>query len=135
MISSVKQAIVDKIAETYPGYTIYDEDVPQKFKKPSFLITLINQDYSKRLNSKFKSLVSFDIAYFSHKDITETKEDCLNVQLKLLRTFDLVGTYRALNKQATIVDNVLHFTFDINYSEMSEESYIKMQKQQTNTTL
>lgn len=135
MINSVKQAIVDKLLEIYPKHTIYDEDIPQNFKKPSFLITLVDQDYNKRLNNKYKSLISFDVAYFSDKRTTEIKEDCLRIQLNLFRGFDLIGTYRVLDKQATIVDNVLHFTFDITVSEMREEAFIKMQKQETNTKI
>ncbi|MCF6466347.1 phage tail terminator family protein [Clostridium sp. Cult2] len=135
MINSVKREIVNKLLVLYPNYTIYDEDIPQNFKKPSFLITLIDQDYSKRLNTKFKSLLSFDIAYFSNSRTTEIKEDCLSVQLNLFREFDLIGTYRVLNKQATITDNVLHFTLDINYSEIKKDLRILMQQQQTNTNI
>ena len=133
MISSVKQAIVDKLLECYPGYTIYDEDVTQNFKTRSFLITLIDQEYRKRLNNKFDSELSFDVAYFSDKETTEIKADCLEVQLNLFRAFDLISTYRVLNKQANITDNVLHFTFDIRYSEINDIEYDKMQQQQTNT--
>ena len=132
MISNIKQAIVNKLLELYPDYTIYDEDVPQNFKTPSFLISLVEQNYSKRLNNKHRSTLSFDIAYFSDKDSTEIKNDCLDVQIDLMRAFDLVGSYRVLNKQATITDNVLHITFDINYSELKEEEFAKMQKQTTN---
>lgn len=132
MISNIKQAIVNKLLELYPDYTIYDEDVPQNFKTPSFLISLIEQNYSKRLNNKYKSTLSFDIAYFSDVDSTEIKNDCLDVQIDLIRAFDLVGSYRVLNKQATITDDVLHVTFDINYSELKEEEFTKMQKQTTN---
>lgn len=132
MISNIKQAIVNKLLELYPDYTIYDEDVPQNFKTPSFLISLIEQNYSKRLNNKYKSTLSFDIAYFSDEDSTEIKNDCLDVQIDLIRAFDLVGSYRVLNKQATITDDVLHVTFDINYSELKEEEFVKMQKQTTN---
>lgn len=138
MISNVKQAIVNKLMELYPackGYTIYDEDIPQNFKKKSFLITLTEQDYSKRLNTKYRSLISFDIAYFSKKSVAEIKVDCLAVQLNLLREFDLISSYRVLNKQAIITDNVLHFTFDVNYSEIKTETFDKMQTQQTNTNL
>jgi hypothetical protein len=135
MISNVKQVIATKLKQLYPSHTIYDEDVPQNFREPSFLIALTNQDYGKRLNTKFKSLLSFDIAYFSDKGKTDIKEDCQDVQMMLFRAFDLVGGYRILNKQATIVDNVLHFTFNIEVSEMLEENYAKMQKQQTNTKL
>ncbi len=133
MISSVRQAIVNKLLECYPGYTIYDEDVPQNFKSQSFLITLIDQDYRKRMNDKFDSVLSFDVAYYSDKENTEIKEDCLDAQLNLFRAFDLIGTYRVLNKQANITDNVLHFTFEIRYSEVNNIEYIKMQQQQTNT--
>jgi hypothetical protein len=137
MISEVKQAIVNKLAELYPypAYNIYDEGVPQNFRKPSFLISLFEQDYSKRLSNKYQSLLSFDVAYFSDKGPNEIKADCHNVQLSLFRAFDLIGTYRVLNKQANITDNVLHFTFDINVSEIKEEESIKMQQQQTNTNL
>ena len=133
MISSVKQAIVDKLLECYQGYTIYDEDVPQHFRTPSFLITLIDQEYRKRINDKFDSVLSFDVAHFSDKENTEIKADCLEVQLNLFRAFDLIGTFRVLNKQATITDNVLHFTFEIRYSEINDIQYDKMQRQQTNT--
>ncbi len=135
MINNTKQAIVDKLIELYPGYKIYDEDIPQNFKKPSFLISLTDQDYSKRLNSKFKSLISFDVAYFSNKRVTEIKEECQKVQMTLFRGFDLIGSFRVFNKQSNITDNVLHFTFDIQFSEIKEEVSDKMQKQQTNTNI
>ncbi len=132
MINNVKNAIADKLKELYPTHVIYDEDVPQNFKTPSFSIELIEQDYNKRLNAKFNSLLSFDVLYFSDKSISEIKEDCLNVQLNLFREFNLIGTYRALNKQATITDQTLHFTFNISYSEIMELLEVKMQQQQTN---
>lgn len=135
MINDVKQAIANKLLELCPGCTNYDEDVPQNFKRKSFLITLIEQDYSKMLNTKNKSLLSFDIAYFSDKGETEIKADCQAVQLDLLRDFDLVGIYRIINKRARTVDNVLHFTFDIRYSEIKEQDGVKMQQQQTNTNI
>lgn len=135
MINSIKQAIVDKLLELYPEYTIYDEDVPQNFKKQSFLISLTDQDYNKRISGKFKSLISFDVAYFSNKRVTEIKTDCLDTQINLFRNFDTIGSYRVLNKQATVTDNVLHFTFDINYSEIKQEVKIPMQTQQTNTNI
>lgn len=135
MINSIKQAIVNKLTELYPINAIYDEDVPQNFKTPSFLITLIDQDYNKKLNVNFKSLLSFDVAYFSNKENNEIKNDCLTVQLNLIRSFDLIGSYRILNKQTTITDNVLHFTFNINYSEIKVDVEIPMQTQQTNTNM
>lgn len=135
MINDVKQAIAGSLKQLYPNNTIYDEDVPKDFREPSFLITLTNQDYGKRLNSKFKSLMSFDVAYFSDKGKTEIKEDMQNVQVELFRAYDLIGGYRILNKQAVTVDNVLHFTFDVSVSEMKVEDSMLMQRQHTNTNI
>ena len=135
MISEIKQAIVQKILELYPTATIYDEDIPQNFKTPSFLVTVIEQNYGKRLANKYNSTVNFDVAYFSDKEKNEIKADCHEVQVNLLRALDLVGAFRIQNLQATIVDNVLHITFDISYSELKIEEFAKMQTQTTNTNL
>lgn len=133
MINSIKQEIVDKLLNLYPvGCTIYDEDITQDFKTHSFLIKLTNQNYSKRMNGKFKSILSFDVAYFSDKVEAEVKGDCLEVQLTLFRSFDLINN-RIINKRSTITDNVLHFTFDVQYSEMNQQENIKMQQQQIKT--
>lgn len=135
MINSIKQAIVNKLSVEYSGYKIYDEDVPQNFKKSSFLITVTDQDYNKKLNNKYSSLLSFDIAYFSSKSITEIKADLLETQQNLLRKFDIIDTFRVLNKQANITDNVLHFTFDISFSELKTDISEPMQSQTINIKL
>ena len=135
MINKIKQAIAQKIHEQYPSATIYDEDIPQNFKTPSFLVTVIEQSYGKRLANKYNSTVSFDVAYFSDKGKNEVKSDCQAVQANLLRAFDLMGGFRAQSLQATIVDNVLHITFDVRYSELKIEEFTKMQTQTTNTNL
>lgn len=156
MINDVKQAIVNKLLEVFPGYTIYDEDIPQNFKTPSFLVTVIEQNYGKRLANKYNSTVSFDVAYFSNKGKNEIKSDCQAVQVNLLRDFDIISSYKTvvdeepeepeepeetlvldknfgvLNKNAQIVDNVLHITFDVRYSELKIEEFAKMQTQTTN---
>ncbi|MGE4274107.1 MAG: DUF6838 family protein [Desulfitobacterium sp.] len=135
MISSVKGAIAVKLLELYPAHKIYDENIPQGFKTPCFIVSLIDQDYSKRNANRFKSLLSFDVAYHSNKGTSEIKRDCQTTQVALFRAFDAFGTFRAQNKQATIVDNVLHFTFDVPYSELKEEPFVPMQTQETNTNL
>lgn len=135
MINEIKQAIAQKIHELYPSAAIYDEDIPQNFKTPSFLVTVIEQSYGKRLANKYNSTVSFDVAYFSNKGKNEIKSDCQAVQVNLLRAFDLMGGFRVQNLQATIVDNVLHITFDVSYSELKIEEFAKMQTQTTHTNL
>jgi len=135
MIDEIKQAIADKLEELYPGYTLYDEDIPQNFKKPSFLVTLVEHSYGKRFDNKYTSTVSFDVAYFSDKGKNEIKSDCQAVMVKLLRAFDLLDTFRAQNLQANITDNVLHITFNVSYSEIRIEEFEKMQKQTTTTNI
>ena len=135
MINEFMQAIAQKIHEQYPSATIYDEDIPQNFKTPSFLVTVIEQSYGKRLANKYNSTVSFDVAYFSDKKKNEIKSDCQAVMVNLLRAFDLLDTFRARNLQANITDNVLHITFNVNYSELKIEEFAKMQTQTTNTNL
>jgi len=135
MINEIKQAVAQKIHEQYPSSTIYDEDIPQNFKTPSFLVTVIEQSYGKRLADKYNSTVSFDLAYFSDKGKNEVKSDCQAVQVNLLRAFGLVDTFRTRNLQANITDNVLHITFDVGYSEIKLEEFVKMQTQTTNTNI
>jgi len=138
MQNSVKQAIVDKLNALFPvanGYTVYDDNVPQGATTPYFLILLTNQVNSKRLSTKYKSTLSFDLAYYSNKGTTEIRADCYGVQEIILRAFDLVGTYRVRNKAAKITDNVLHITFDISYSEMKDETLVYMQQAETTTNI
>lgn len=133
MINSIRKAIASKLLELYPTYPIHKNDVPQNFKPPCFIVYIIDQNYDKRINTKYKSMISFDVAYFSDKPTTTIKDDCLDKQQVLLRAFDLIGTFRVLNKQCSITDNVLHFTFDINYSELLEETDSLMQNATTIT--
>jgi hypothetical protein len=96
---------------------------------------VIEQNYGKRIANKYNSTVSFDVAYFSDKGKNETKSDCQAVQVNLLRAFELVGTFRTQNLQATIVDNVLHITFDVMYSEIRKEEFPKIQEFTSNTNI
>jgi len=135
MISEIKQDIAQKIHEQYPSATIYDEDIPQNFKTPSFLVTLIEHTYNKRMGNKFNSTVSIDVAYFSDKGKNEIKSDCAETQEKLLREFAIHGDFRAQNIQANITDNVLHITFTVSYSELVEEDNIKIQAHTLNENI
>lgn len=134
MISDVKAAIISKIQEIYPsGYTIYDEDLPVSVSKPAFLIQITNQSYSRQAGNKYLSELSFDISYYSAQ--TAIRADMIGVQEAMLQAFDLIGTYQIKNKVAKITDNVLHFTFNIRYSEAKEEAITFMQHQKTNTKI
>jgi hypothetical protein len=133
----VQQAIINKLMEEFPEINnLYMEDyVPQEFSAPAFFVSLIKQRYTKRLNNKYKGTLSFDVTYFSNQSAASIKSDYLVKQEALMRAFDIFDTYRAINKNAEVVDNVLHFTFDVNYSEMIVETGTKMQTQTTTTNI
>jgi len=135
MVNEIINTVTKKINELYPNCKCYTDDIPQKFTPPAFVVFTIDQDYSKRLNNKYRSRISFDLAYFSDKPKQEIKSDYLAVQEKLLRNFDVFGTFKATNKNARITDNVLHLTFDVNYAEMRTETPVLMQTQTTNTNI
>lgn len=135
MINSLKQAIKDKLAVLYPAAKIYDEELPTSLERPSFFIALTKQEYKKLIGNKYKSVLSFEIAYYSDKATVDLKTDCLEKQLQLFRAFDLLNTVRVINKQANITESVLHFTFEMSYSEMIVENDPVMQTQTTNTNL
>ncbi len=129
----VINAIKQKLNELYPNCRVYADNVPQNFKPPAFVIFVIEQEYNKRIDDKYNGRISLDVAYFSDKGKNEIKSNCLEVQETLLREFDEVGAFRAINKNARITDNVLHVTFDIRYSELKLGEFAKMQTQTTNT--
>jgi len=134
MVSSIKSAIVLKLKEMFPLITkrYTDDNVPQNFTKPSFFVSVIDQEYSKRINNKYKGLVSYDVAYFSDKGTADIKSDCLAMQEILLRGLGTVGAFRTLDKTARITDDVLHIMFNVSYSEMISTTETKMQTQETN---
>ncbi len=134
MADSIKEAIVNRLGELYPGYTVYDEDIPGEYEKPSFLINVKSQSLTNLLQGKLKNQLTFDISYYGNTAET-IKKDCFAAGQALLAGFDLINGYRIKNKKAETIDNVLHFTFDIQYTVRKEETFIKMQKQEMNTNL
>lgn len=137
MISDIRTAILLKVQEAYSTsmFTYYKDNVPQDFVKPSFFIDIIDIKYNKRINNRYKGKASFDLAYFSDKAISDIKSDCLVVEETLLRLLDYAGTYKVINKDARITDNVLHISFDVNYSEMTTEEPTKIQSVTINMNL
>jgi len=132
MISSINDEVKNKLLSLYPGITIYDEKVPQKFKTPSFFISIYDQDYEKRLNTKYRSNISYDVSYFPNEEYNKNNEMYL-VQENLIREFRDIDTFRALNIRANITDDVLHIMFDVKYSEALITNEIKMNNLNTNT--
>ena len=115
--------------------TVYREDVPQNFKKPSFMVTVYDQNSSRGINGRMKNSVSLDILYFpENAGASELQEECWVIGQALTRKFEMPG-FKIKNRNMKIEDHVLHFLFDVNYREIKEEEAELMQSmlQETNT--
>ena len=97
--------------------TVYREEVPQNFKKPSFLVTIYEQNPSRGINGRLKNEVNMDILYFpENRGKAELQEECWSVGQVLSREFAVPG-FKIRNRNLKIEDYVLHFMFDVNYRE------------------
>lgn len=124
MLAEIKQAIIDKLNELYTT-TIYDEVLPADFANGSFLITVIEYSYSKTLTGRFSSSTPFSLSYFP-ADTDNPRRECLEVQERVLKEFDLLGGFRISGKSAQIADDVLHILFTVKYRERTTEAAVKM---------
>jgi hypothetical protein len=125
MVNEIKQAIANILHELFPNAEIYDEDVPQGFKTPSFLIIVVESSYKKAIDEKYNASVSFDLAYFPEREY-ESKNECYEVSQNILRAFDVLNSYKVTNKTSSITDNVLHVKFTVKYREIKTSQSEKM---------
>lgn len=125
MVNEIKQSIANILHELFPNAEIYDEDVPQGFKTPSFLIIVVESSYKKAIDEKYNASVSFDLAYFPEREY-ESKNECYEVSQNILRAFDVLNSYKVTNKTSSITDNVLHVKFTVKYREIKTSQSEKM---------
>ena len=109
--------------------TVYREEVPQNFKKPSFLVTIYEQNPSRGINGRLKNEVNMDILYFpENRGKAELQEECWSVGQVLSREFAVPG-FKIRNRNLKIEDYVLHFMFDVDYREYKDIPGVKMRTQ------
>lgn len=113
--------------------TIYREDVPQDFVTPCFMVTLYDQNPSRGINGRMKNSVRVDVLYFPEDDV-DYQEECWTVGESLRREFQPTG-FKIKNRNMKITDKVLHFLFDVDYTEYQEKSDVKMQSMSQNTVI
>lgn len=105
--------------------TIYTEDVPQNFMQPSFLISFYDQNPSRGINGRLKNSINADISYFPEIE-NEANEECWQIGEDLIREF-CIKDFKIKNRNLKIVDQVLHFTFDVRYREYKNDDSSQMQ--------
>lgn len=133
MGEDLKDAIRAKLAELFPGVTVYDEDLPEGYRKPAFLLTTTSAAMGRGLGGRKSCQLSFDISYYS--DLTgQTNNDCYQKGLALLEGFHLLG-YRLKGKKAATDKGVLHFTFETQFTVAEETTDAKMEQKKLSTNM
>lgn len=105
--------------------TVYQEDVPQDFMRPSFLITLYSQRPAAGINGRLKNNVGVDIQYFP-EDTANGNAECWNTAETLKREL-VVKDFKLKKQNMEIADKVLHYKFEVSYREYLEEDNTQMQ--------
>ncbi|MEG1186010.1 MAG: hypothetical protein RSD63_10300 [Eubacterium sp.] len=113
--------------------TIYQEDVPQDFKQPSFLISFYDQNPVRGINGRLKNTVGVDVSYFP-EDESNSNDECWGIGEKLSLEFGILD-FKIRNRNLKIVDKVLHFMFDVDYREYKPDGSPRMQTVSQNTNV
>lgn len=132
MINELYKAIAAGL-KSVKSCTVYREDVPENFSTPSFMVTLCDQNPSRGINGRLKNSVRVDILYFPENEV-DYQEECWTVGESLRREFQPAG-FKIKNRNMKITDKVLHFLFDVDYTEYRDESHVKMQSMSQNTEI
>lgn len=133
MIRDLKNTIKQQLSGLYTEYTIYEDEIPEIHETPAFLVQLTGQEYNKRLSNNYQSILSFDVTYYSNQEGAAMKTDEQEVQLTLLRAFETVPGYRIQKRKASILEQVLHLTFEVVVHERKTAEAVKMQQSQLQT--
>lgn len=116
----IKQAIAQTLYKKY-HCTIYENDIPNGFSTPCFVIYTYDMDSSRLINNGFKNTIDFDVVYFSDEQSERVKWSLDKVQHELSHVHtvtDGVETFRLKDRKFSIVDDVLHWKFSVDYREL-----------------
>lgn len=113
--------------------TVYMEDVPENFTRPSFLIELYDQNPSRGINGCLNNTVRVDVHYFP-EDKREKNEECWKMGQDLMRELRIDG-FKIKSRNLKITDGVLHFMFDVCYRECPEDTAPSMQAMSQKTSI
>jgi hypothetical protein len=126
MIHHLKDQIKNKLQELYTECTIYDEDLPETYNKPAFLVTVLSHSVLKGLAGKQKNQINIDITYYAASS-SAIRGECFTVGTKLIEEFSL-SDYQIKNTKVQTTDNVMHFTFETQYITKEQKSETIMEK-------
>lgn len=117
MTKDIIKAISKKLKTLYPTYKIYVDEVKQGLTEPCFFIKLISDNLEKKFNLRREKEINFDVICLMDKNDEEINFDYQDISDSLQENLELlqVGTsyLRIKNKQAEVIDDILHFKFKV----------------------
>ena len=137
MVESLYKAIAAECRSSVPELKkIYRDNIPQIMEFPCILVEIRETTAYRRLSERQRIIQNFDVQYFPGNESENRRKECEKVKQKMLRRFDVVSadgiSFYVRNKNASIVDDVLHLLFDVTYTEYEKKEIPKMEEMNTN---
>lgn len=136
-INDIITAISIKLNQTFgDGYTIYDDQVPQDFRTPAFLILFLNLENIKQLGDRWRVNTLFNVQYFPSSGRSDASDHSLKIQqaikeITLLNGSVMYGT----NANSEIVDGNAHNFINFNFFLQEQEEKIFMESLDQHSSL
>ena len=137
MVESLYKAIAAECRSSVPELKkFYRDNIPQNMEFPCILVEITETTVNRRLSERQRIKQNFDVQYFPGDESENRRKECEKVKQKMLRRFDVVSadgiSFYVRNKNASIVDDVLHLLFDVTYTEYEKKEIPKMEEMNTN---
>ena len=137
MVESLYKAIAAECRSSVPELKkIYRDNIPQNMEFPCIRVEITETTANRRLSERQRIKQNFDVQYFPGDESENRRKECEKVKQKMLRRFDVVSadgiSFYVRNKNASIVDDVLHLLFDVTYTEYEKKEIPKMEEMNTN---
>lgn len=136
-INDIIKAISIKLDQVFgEEYRIYDDEIPQGFKTPAFLILFLNLEHIQQIGKRWRVNTLFNIQYFPKYGRTEASNMSLKVQqalkeITLLNGSVMLGT----NGNTEIVDGNAHNFINFNFFLQEQEEKIFMESLEQHSSL
>lgn len=132
MIDNVEK-IAERLAEIFPGETVYSENQKSGFDVPSFYIHKVDTESSNRLFGIQVRKYSYQIVYFANPD--NPNADIERVEELLLDNFCALKDYATVTNRSTHPDSdqqTLTFEFDLRLDMHPVEDVASMERIEQN---
>ena len=135
-INDIITAISIKLNQVFGDeYKIYDDEIPQGFKTPAFLILFLSLEQIQQIGKRWRVNTLFNVQYFPRNGRSEASNMALKVQQALKEITLLNGTVMlGTNGNAEIVDGNAHNFINFNFylQEVEAKEFMESLEQHSN---